>query len=172
MATVEIPLSKLVCASTIIRFLTLHVSITIEFYYSIQFQWLAARGLLPFDWGEIDESVRQQIAELNLLEQCRDIPMDPNVLDLIRNNAGSFLEYQSLMNNFLENPALKQKNFFGQYKTEFVDRFNSILGNWTKKNAHIGSIACSLVQELKYEIPNVKKQIVALEKQYANCGKR
>merc|ERR1719272_639595 len=84
----------------------------------------------------------------------------------------TFLRVEELWTLILKTEAGKKKNLIGRYTDPKVKDWKVIFDNYKKNGVYLADLAKEMTQSTRYDIPAVKKQADACQKQMQDASRR
>ncbi|KAL1131513.1 hypothetical protein AAG570_011130, partial [Ranatra chinensis] len=128
-------------------------NISIDIYIPKLLEWLISRRHCQHEWQKEVVKIRNKI---NVAIQ--DMPQNDKIADLL---SGSFLHYFHCLKivEILKETEADSKNIFGMYSSKRMKDWNDIINSYSKNNVYLAEAADLLINIVKYELPNLKKQM-------------
>lgn len=128
-------------------------------------EWLVSRKQIPTNWKDSNTKIQKQIKELT-----QSLPKSvslPNHRDV------TYYDIENIMNQLVTvaNESV-EKNWLGQYTSEKMRVWATIKSSYEKDRIYLGEAAQIVVQNLKYEIPSIKRSLDQFQKQINDLSKK
>ncbi|KAL4120307.1 hypothetical protein QTP88_013024 [Uroleucon formosanum] len=141
-------------------------SIPIEIHAQKLSEWLTSRKHCKKDWHSHIQPIREKI---NVAIQ--DMPENNEIVQLL---SGAYINYFYCKRiiEILRETEADTKNLFGSYGSQRMKDWLEIERLYLKDNVYLAEACDLLVQNIKYHIPSVKKQIAKLQSGQIDCDKK
>lgn len=131
----------------------------IDINYSDLLQWLKERYLIPNDWPQRIEAIKQKKQEF--LEQIhrkdsKDLIKIKEVFSLTNSDL-TYDQVKKLQVMILKTEEAKQKTLLGNYSSPIITNINIVVKLYEKNNILLCEYAKLLLQYLNYDIENAEK---------------
>uniref|UniRef100_A0A6B2L1J7 Uncharacterized protein n=1 Tax=Arcella intermedia TaxID=1963864 RepID=A0A6B2L1J7_9EUKA len=128
-------------------------------------EWLISRRKVNTNWKDISIKLQQQFKTL-----LQDLPKQ---MDLPKYRDLNYFDIDFIMDQLTTKfKANADKNFFGQYTNEKLKAWSNLKTSYQKNNVYLAEAASTLVQNIKYELPSLKKSIDTYQKQVQELGRK
>jgi len=119
--------------------------------------WLISRRICNRDWPQKVEHVRSKIRDALM-----DMPEHPDMKELL---VSSQLNYFTCLRivDILKETEKDTKNFFGSYGSQRMKDWKEIISQYENENIYLAEVAQTIIQNVVYEIPGIKKHNLKLE---------
>eukprot|EP00929_Paragymnodinium_shiwhaense_P095745 TRINITY_DN5702_c0_g1_i1.p1 TRINITY_DN5702_c0_g1~~TRINITY_DN5702_c0_g1_i1.p1 ORF type:complete len:351 (+),score=75.48 TRINITY_DN5702_c0_g1_i1:93-1145(+) len=131
--------------------------------------WLLARRAIPADYSRLLTGMEAKISQA--LEAEIEDPSLVAFLDE-RKEALHYMAVREVYDRFADSPLGAARTFLGGHAHPGVAKWKAVRDAFKRKNLGWASVARVLVQHVTYDIPVLKKQEAACEKQLADCRHR
>ncbi|XP_025208456.1 CDK5 regulatory subunit-associated protein 3 [Melanaphis sacchari] len=140
--------------------------IPIEIHAQKLSEWLTSRKHCKKDWHSHIQPIRQKINEA-----IQDMPENNEIVQLL---AGTYINYFYCKRiiEILRETEADTKNLFGSYGSQRMKDWLEIEKLYLKDNVYLAEACDLLVQNIKFHIPAVKKQIAKLQSEQTDCDKK
>lgn len=126
-------------------------------------EWLQERRKIPADWGN---RLRALYAKQRSLLDEMSKNSDPRIAKLAESPHLSYVAASQTLESLLAIPEIdKTKSFFGNYNSQLLYNWESLLGFYQRNSLSIADSAKNLLQLGAYDIPALHKQLNSLDKQ-------
>jgi len=141
-------------------------SIPIEIHAQKLSEWLTSRKHCKKDWHSHVQPIREKI---NVAIQ--DMPENKEIVQLL---SGTYINYFYCKRiiEILKETEADTKNLFGSYGSQRMKDWLEIEKLYLKDNIYLAEACDLLVQNIKYHIPAVKKQITKTQSEQVDCDKK
>ncbi|XP_050538787.1 CDK5 regulatory subunit-associated protein 3 isoform X2 [Daktulosphaira vitifoliae] len=141
-------------------------SIPIEIHAQKLIEWLLSRKHCKKDWHKYVQPIREKI---NMAIQ--DMPEHKEIVKLL---SGTYINYFHCKHiiEILKETEADSKNLFGSYGSKRMKDWQEIERLYLKDNVYLAEAADLMVQNIKYHIPAMKKQIAKTQSGQADCDKK
>ncbi|KAH7491964.1 hypothetical protein PRIC1_002566 [Phytophthora ramorum] len=144
----------------------------IDIQYKQLLEALVDRRIVPHKWLEQHKQIRDAIAAL-----YPELPLTSDQLSKFRSKKPSHEEINYFDCKFIfqcleQSDEGASKNFFGQYTSPVLKRWNALIRQYEKNNVFAAETARIIAQNTAFEIPFLKKSIQQNEKQVADNNRK
>jgi hypothetical protein len=124
-------------------------------------EWLVLRRKLDKAWSRHLKPIdSRQYLSLSKLSDSKEFA------SVIPESMQGYLQARTIFESLLKTSELeKGKTMFGNYSSEFLYEWESILKLYERNQLHIADCAKNLLQVGLYEVPSIKSSLSSLEKQ-------
>eukprot|EP01130_Rhizamoeba_saxonica_P002833 TRINITY_DN1265_c0_g1_i4.p2 TRINITY_DN1265_c0_g1~~TRINITY_DN1265_c0_g1_i4.p2 ORF type:complete len:547 (-),score=129.62 TRINITY_DN1265_c0_g1_i4:2349-3989(-) len=144
------------------------VDIPIDIHDNKLIEWLVSRKTIRSGWEEAINKIEQMIeVAINDLPDSLWIKEYMSANDVI-----GYQHVQEIIDLLIENGESQERNFFGKYNSPLIAQWNAILDTYKKNNVYLSQAATILVQNVKYEIPSIKKDMDKNRGVITSCEKK
>jgi len=128
--------------------------------------WLISRHICNRDWHSKVVDIRSKIGEA-----LHDMPEHESIKKLL---AGRHINYFVCLKivEILKETEADSKNFFGGYGSQRMKDWQRIVSDYEQGNVFLSEAAQLLIQNVSYEVPGLKKQLVKCDQVLAECDKK
>ena len=143
----------------------------LDIKYSELLQWLLDRYLIPKDWPnrlEIIKNKKSQIIETLFNSDKEDFQKIKKMFKIFEStpiDSISYNDYSKLYQQLTKTNEAKEKTFFGNYKSPFIYDAYILDYLYQKNNLFLAENSKIIIQNISYEIPNCLKMIEELKEQ-------
>ncbi|XP_075233414.1 CDK5 regulatory subunit-associated protein 3 [Lycorma delicatula] len=144
----------------------LEQDIPIDIHTNKLFDWLQSRRHCSADWQKKALVIREKINNA-----IQDMPQHPEIANLL---SGAYINYFHCKRivELLKETEADTKNLFGRYGSQRMKDWQEILSLYEKDNVYLAEAANLLIRNVKYEVPNIKKQIAKCNQMKEECDKK
>ncbi|KAJ0408720.1 hypothetical protein P43SY_001944 [Pythium insidiosum] len=133
-----------------------------------QAEALVDRRIVPAKWADVHTQLRDGLAVL-----YAELPMVDDRLAKLRakhatHDELTYFDCRRVLSWLQESPEGAQKNFFGQYSSPVIKRWQALVRMYEKNNVFAAEAARVLTQNTAFEIPFLKKTIQQNDKHVAD----
>eukprot|EP00644_Phytophthora_capsici_P001061 jgi/Phyca11/9974/fgenesh1_pm.PHYCAscaffold_43_\ len=144
----------------------------IDIQYKQLLEALVDRRIVPHKWLDQQKQIRDAIAAL-----YPELPMANDELSKFRTKKPSHEELNYFDCKFIfqcleRSDEGAAKNFFGQYTSPVLKRWNALVRQYEKNNVFAAETARIIAQNTAFEIPFLKKSIQQNDKQVADNNRK
>lgn len=141
-------------------------NLPIDIHYNKLLDWLVDRRHCTLKWQQSAASVKDMV---NVAMQ--DISNVEEVKEIL---SGSGINYFTCVKiiEFWKQSGEGSKNMFGQYSSQKMKHWSEILQLYEKENTHLAEAAHTLMRNVNYEIPSLKKQIGKCQQTQRDCTRK
>ncbi|KAL3662510.1 hypothetical protein V7S43_012366 [Phytophthora oleae] len=144
----------------------------IDIQYKQLLEALVDRRIVPHKWLEQQKPIRDAIAAL-----YPELPLASKELSKFRSKKAShedlnYFECKFIFQCLERSDEGAAKNFFGQYTSPVLKRWNALIRQYEKNNVFAAETARIIAQNTAFEIPFLKKSIQQNEKQVADNNRK
>lgn len=131
--------------------------------------WLATRRLIPEDYPKLLSA-----AEVRIIEARKEEITDKAANELISEHGENvhYLAAKKIYEAAAKSPEGQAKSMLGGHSHPGVAKWKAVLDMYKRRHLGWASAARLLIQNASYEIPALKKQAAACERQVADCTAR
>ncbi|XP_054264625.1 CDK5 regulatory subunit-associated protein 3-like [Macrosteles quadrilineatus] len=128
--------------------------------------WLISRRIVNGEWQKSILPVREKINSA-----IQDMPQHPEIAQLL---SGAYINYFHCIRivEILKETEADSKNVFGRYGSQRMKDWQEVVRMYEKDNLYLAEAAHLLISNVKYEIPNLKKQVAKCHQNQQDCEKR
>lgn len=128
--------------------------------------WLISRHICSRDWHAKVVEIRPKIAEA-----LHDMPEHESMKNLL---AGRHINYFVCLKivEILKETEADSKNFYGGYGSKRMKDWQKIVADYEQGNVYLAEAAAILIQNVSYEAPGLKKQVLKCDQVLGECDKK
>ncbi|XP_050433302.1 CDK5 regulatory subunit-associated protein 3 [Adelges cooleyi] len=141
-------------------------SIPIEIHAQKLGEWLMNRKHCKKDWHVHIQPIREKINSA-----IQDMPEHKDIVELL---SGTYINYFYCKRiiEILKETEADTKNLFGSYGSQRMKDWLEIERLYLKDNIYLAEAADLLIQNIKFHIPAIKKQIAKTQSGQTDCDKK
>lgn len=128
--------------------------------------WLISRHICSRDWHAKVVEIRPKIGEA-----LHDMPEHESMKKLL---AGRHINYFVCLKivDILKETEADSKNFYGGFGSQRMKDWQRIVADYEQGNVYLAEAAQLLIQNVSYEVPGLKKQLVKCDQVLGECDKK
>ncbi|XP_054161592.1 CDK5 regulatory subunit-associated protein 3-like [Oppia nitens] len=140
-------------------------NLPIDIHTNKLLDWLISRRHCPKEWQQSLTEIRNKIKSA-----IEDMPPNDNITQLLSNN---YIEYSvcQKITEVLKVTEKESKNVFGYYSSQRMKDWLEITKLYEKDSIYLADWAQSLIRNVNYEVPSLKKQLAKCQQTIEECEK-
>ncbi|XP_039294085.1 CDK5 regulatory subunit-associated protein 3-like [Nilaparvata lugens] len=144
----------------------LEQDIPIDIHTNKLYEWLLSRRHCSADWQKKAMVIREKINNA-----IQDMPSHPEITKLL---SGTYINkfHCDRIVALLRETEADTKNMFGRYGSQRMKDWLEIIGLYEQDGVYLAEAANQLIKNVKYEVPNFKKQIAKCNSLKEECDKK
>ncbi|CAG2110065.1 unnamed protein product [Medioppia subpectinata] len=140
-------------------------TLPIDIHTNKLLDWLISRRHCQKEWQHLLSEIRTKIKSA-----IQDMPPNASISQLL---SGKYIEYSACLKivDILAETEVNTKNIFGHYSSQRMKDWKEIIKMYEKDSIYLADWAQSLIRNVNYEVPSLKKQAMKCQQTIQECEK-